>query len=316
MAATPATQGRAYSAAHFALELDSKNNIVGLIRSVDGGGVKSEIMTYQSGTSFEQWRQIGKPKYEDLKLEFGMSMSDQFYGWIESFFSGDVMRKNGAIVAADFSYQERARREFQDALISEITFPKLDGSDKNPCFMTATVVPETLRFAPGGNNKLDPKFGTEAPKLWTGANFRFQIDSFADACKRVTKIDSFTIKQQIHEYHAGNLRDPMRVPGLLEFPNITFYVPEADAKPFIDHYTKYGIGGETQIPARLTGSIVCLDPTLNDGKPLCTVTLSGIDIANIAPEKQDSTSEEIKLVKVEITIENMKLKYGTGATTR
>ena len=59
------------SVAHFVLELESKNNLVGVIRSVDGGGVKSEIMTYQSGSSFELWRQIGKPKYEDLKIEFG-----------------------------------------------------------------------------------------------------------------------------------------------------------------------------------------------------------------------------------------------------
>jgi hypothetical protein len=316
MPATPATQGRAYSAAHFALELDSKNNIVGLVRSVDGGGVKSEIMTYQAGSSFEMWRQIGKPKYEDLKLEFGMSMSDQFYTWIEAFFSGDVLRRNGAIVAADFYYQERARREFQNALISEITFPKLDGSDKNPCFMTATVVPETLRFAPGGNNKIDSKFSITAQKLWTAANFRFQIDKFSDACRRVSKIDSFTIKQQIHEYHTGNLRDPLRVPGLLEYPNITFYVPEVDAQPFIEHYTKHGINGELQIPTRLTGSIVCTDPTLDDGKPLCTVNLKGVDISNIAPEKQDSTSEDIKLVKVELAVESMTLKYGDGATTR
>ncbi len=316
MPATPASQGRAYSAAHFALELDSKNNIVGMIRSIDGGGVKSEIMTYQTGTSFETWRQIGKPKYEDLKLEFGMSMSDQFYGWIEAFFRGEVVRKNGAIVAADFHYQQRARREFQDALISEITFPKLDGSDKNPCFMTATVVPETLRFAPGENQKLDKRLTITAQKLWTSANFMFRLDGFADACRRVTKIDSFTIKQQIHEYHAGNLRDPMRVPGLLEFPNLTFYVPEVDAKPFIDHYTKHGINGEPQAATRLTGSIVCVDATQDDSKPLCTVNLKGVDIASVAPEKQDSSSEDIKLVKIEIALESMELQYAAGSTTR
>ena len=90
-------QGRAYSAAHFVLELDG-NNVVGVIRSVDGGGVKSEIMTYQMGSNFDQWRQIGKPKYEDLKIEFGMSMSNEFYNWIKDFFRGVVVRRNGAIL--------------------------------------------------------------------------------------------------------------------------------------------------------------------------------------------------------------------------
>lgn len=307
------TQGRTYSAAHFALELDTKNNMVGLIRSVDGGGVKSEIMSYQSGASHEHWRQIGKPKYEDLKIEFGMAMSNSFYNWIQAFFDGEVVRKNGAVVAADFHYQARARREFRDAIISEITFPKLDGSDKNPCFMTATIVPETLRFAPGDNNQLDPKIGNESQRLWTPANFELQIDGFEAACKRVTKIDGFTIKQQIHEYHAGDLRDPIRVPGLLEFPNLSFYVPEADAQPFIEHYTKHGIKGELQAPTRHSGSIVCLD---NANKELCTVTLKGVDIAHIAPEKHDSSSEDIKQIKIEIAIEDMEFKYEQGSTVK
>jgi hypothetical protein len=309
MAATSSTQGRTYSAAHFVLELESKNNLVGVIRSVDGGGVKSEIMTYQSGMSFELWRQIGKPKYEDLKIEFGMAMSQSFYNWIQAFFRGEVVRKDGAVVAADFHYQERARREFQSAIISEITFPKLDGSDKNPCYMTATIVPETLRFARGSSNKIQANFG-EAQRLWTPANFELRLDGFGESTRRVTKIDGFTIKQQVHEYHAGNLRDPLRVPGLLEFPNLSFYVPEADAQPFIEHYTKHGINGEPQAPTRHTGSIVCLD---NANQELCTVTLKGVDIAHVAPEKQDSASEEIKLVKIEVAVEDMEFEYKSTA---
>lgn len=309
MAATNSTQGRTYSAAHFVLELESKNNMVGVIRSVDGGGVKSEIMTYQSGNSHDTWRQIGKPKYEDLKIEFGMAMSNSFYNWIQAFFRGEVVRKDGAVVAADFLYKERARREFQSAIISEISFPKLDGTDKNPCYMTATIVPETLRFERGSSNAINANFG-EAQRLWTPANFELVLDGFDDACRRVTKIDGFTIKQQIHEYHAGNLRDPIRVPGLLEFPNLSFYVPEADAQPFIEHYTKFGINGEPQKAARHTGSITCMD---NAGEELCTVTLEGVDIAHIAPEKHDSSSEDIKLVKIEIAIENMEFEYKSGA---
>ena len=36
----------------------------------------------------------------------------------------------GSIVAADFFYQERARRNFKAAMIKELTFPKLAGDDK------------------------------------------------------------------------------------------------------------------------------------------------------------------------------------------
>ena len=102
---------RTYAAAHFALELDGKDG-VGLFRSVEGGGVRTDVMTYSinGGKQYERWRQLGKPKFEDIKLQVGMAMSGAFINWIRDFIAGNAARKNGAIVAADFYYNERARR--------------------------------------------------------------------------------------------------------------------------------------------------------------------------------------------------------------
>src|SRR5215510_11460714 len=107
-------ESRSYAAAHFALELTGMENL-GVLRSLEGGGIKAEVMTYQNGGTYDRWRQLGKPKFEDIKLQIGMAMSEPFYKWIEQFFSGKADRKNGAIVAGDFYYKERARREFTDA---------------------------------------------------------------------------------------------------------------------------------------------------------------------------------------------------------
>src|SRR5438045_746359 len=91
---------RAYSAAHFVFELD-QTEIAGFFRSVEGGGVKADILTHRTGYANAQWRQLGKPRYEDIKVQVGMSMSASFYDWIEAFFAGKVVRKNGAILAGD-----------------------------------------------------------------------------------------------------------------------------------------------------------------------------------------------------------------------
>src|SRR3954469_16389870 len=111
----PPASTRAYAAAHFALELDGKDK-VGLFRSVEGGGVKADVMTYQYGAydteGYKRWRQLGKPKFDDIKLQVGRAMSKPFYLWLGEFFKGEASRKTGAIVAADFYYNERARREF------------------------------------------------------------------------------------------------------------------------------------------------------------------------------------------------------------
>src|SRR5688572_5395452 len=166
---------RAYSAAHFALELDN-NQQVGLFRSIEGGSIKADVMTYQNGQNYDRWRQLGKPKFEDIKIQTGMSMSEAFYAWIENFFTGVPDRKNGAIVAADFNYMERARREFKEAMIKELTFPKLDGQDKNPAYMTVALAVEQIVFLPGTNRDISEASNPDKQKNWASCNFRFTLD--------------------------------------------------------------------------------------------------------------------------------------------
>jgi phage tail-like protein len=301
-----ATNNRAYAAAHFALELDGKDD-VGLFRSVEGGSIKADVMTYQNGANYDRWRQLGKPKFEDIKVAVGMSMSKPFYSWIEEFFTGKGTRKTGAIVAADYNYESRARREFSQAMVKEITFPKLDGTDKSPAYMNVAIAVENLEFKKGDGKKLTVLSDYNKQKMWTACNFRFKLDGIpGEACKNITKIDSFTIKQNIIEYHAGGFRAPIKCPSQMDFPSLSFYVPENDAQPFMDHFAKRGVKGE--VPGRLTGMIECFD---NDEskKVLFHLSFAGADITNIQPEKSDSGSEEIKVVKVDIYTESMKFEY-------
>ncbi len=305
------SSNRAYAAAHFALELDGRDS-VGLFRSIEGGGVRADVMTYQHGNNYDRWRQLGKPKFEDIKLQVGMSMSQPFYQWLTDFMKGVPTRKTGAIVAADFYYNERARRNFKAAMIKELTFPKLDGQDKSAAYMTVALSVEEIEFLRGSGKKLDSPAGFDGQKLWTACNFRFRLDDYGDACNRVTKVDSFTIKQNIAEYHAGGYKAAIKTPTAVEFPNLTFYVPEADAQPFMDHMAKrVGFGGhgngEVRPAAKMHGSLECFD---NSEKTLFTVEFFGSDILSVTPDRSDATSEEIKQVKVELYTEKMTFKYG------
>jgi len=298
-------QNRSYTASSFILELDG-SHIAGFFRSVEGGGVKAEVMTYQMGNAPDLWRQMSKPKYDDIKIQVGMSMSEEFYAWISQFFSGSIERRNGAIISGDFHYKERARRVMKNMLISEVQIPKFDAGDKAPCYMTVGLVPETVEFERGNPNiDLSPTVATRQ-KLWTPNRFEFTINTFEQCLARTTKIESFTIKQQILEYRSGNLRDPWRVPGRIEFPNLTFYLPEADAGPLIDHFGKRVLRGQPPPHTRLTGGITALDADL---QPLCTISLAGIDISGIGPDKSDSTSQDIKQIRIDITCEEMSFKY-------
>ena len=301
---TTGNENRSYVAAHFALELSGVDD-VGTVRSIEGGGLKADVMTYQPGATYERWRQLGKPKFEDIKLQIGTAMSRPFFQWIEDFFSGTIQRKNGAIVAGDFYYKERARREFTEALITELTFPKLDATDKNTVYMNVTLGVENIEYKKGDESKtLEFTTNPESQKAWKACNFTFKLDGFEPACNRVTKVDSFTLKLPVLEYHSGGRRSVSKTPTAIDFPNISFYLPEADAQTLTDHFKKRGVDGE--VPGRLHGQLTTFD---NAKTTKFTLELFNCDIVNIQPDKADATTEEIKQVKVEIYVERMSFNF-------
>ena len=298
---------RSYAAAHFALELDNKDQ-VGLFRSVEGGGVRADVMTFQNGANYDRVRQLGKPKFEDIKLQVGMAMSQPFYKWIENFFAGVVDRRTGAIVAADFYYHERAKRNFTQAMIKELTFPKLDATDKNPVYMTVALSVEDIQFVKGSGKTLEPPAGWAKQKLWSACNFILALDGFST--RRCTKIDSFTVKQTVIEHNVGGHRRSIKTPSAIDFPNLSFYLPEADAGDFeeaaMNRITKGSANNDKTVPARFGGSLITFDHT---NRTLCTLTFKDCDIVSVTPDRSDSTSEEIKQVKVEIYTSSMSFEY-------
>ncbi len=306
----PTTLPRAYVAAHFALELDGEG-MMGFLRSADGGGLTTDVQTYQQGAYLDLWRQVGKPKYGDITLQVGMGMSKVFYGWIADFFKRKVTRKSGDIVGADFNYKERTRRSFTDALISEVQMPTLDGSSKEAALMTVKIVPEGMEYETieDGAKIESPQDQRQPNKLWHAANFRFTIDGFEDSLKRVTKIDQFSIKQNILEYPSGHRRTPIRVPGRLEWPNLTIYVPQVDADKLITQANTRLIDYKKPDAAGMTGAIELLAP---DKSTLCTIDLKGVDIVSAEPQKLDASAENIAICKVQVQVESMEFKYEGG----
>jgi phage tail-like protein len=303
--ASTSNGNRSYAAAHFAVELDGLSDI-GMFRSVEGGGMKADVMTNQTGGSHVKFRQLGKPHFDDLKLTVGMAGSKPFYKWISEFFTGQGTRKSGSIIAADFYYQERARRTFSGALIKEVSFPKLDASDKSAAYMNVGISVENIEFKVGSGESIDQRLYTGQQRLWTSCNFRFSLSGFEDNCKRCSKVDAFTIRQTVIEHNVGGYRSPFKFPSQMDFPNLSFYVPEADAAPFYERATqgiRNGVSGK-----QLHGQIEILDNGFEN--VLASVAFTNCDIVSVTPDRQDATTEDIKLVKVEIYSEMMSFDYG------
>jgi len=119
----------------------------------------------------------------------GPAMSSAFFNWLKASFGGGGPRKNGAIVSADSSFSPIARTEFSNAMLTDIGFPALDGSSKDPAYMSLKISTEGTKFEIL-NAAQTAAIAVPAPgpqKIWNSSNFRLTIPGVD--CKYVLKID-------------------------------------------------------------------------------------------------------------------------------
>jgi phage tail-like protein len=302
-----------YSGAHFTIEIDGiskAGDALPTLRSLDGGGVKADVLSYQMGEKGDVWRQLGKPKYDDIKLTLGLADVEGFRTWFNQYLSGDQVRKNGAIVAADFQYLEKARREFKEAIIVGLGLPKWDANDKNQANITITISPEQVIYKASAGKQIQAQNASEEKqKKIPACNFEFSLDGFpADTFNRTVKVDALEVKCKAIEHHYGTRLEAVKIPGKIEWPNLVFYVPEADAEPLRTLHNDRMAGKRADQGTGRTGTLVFKN---NAQKPMGEFHFMGVHIFNVQTEKSDASAEELKLVKVECAIEGIGLVMRT-----
>ncbi|HUQ01526.1 MAG TPA: phage tail protein [Kofleriaceae bacterium] len=303
-----------YSGAHFTIEVDGIGKGIKdlpTLRSVEGGGAKADVVSYQMGENGDIWRQLGKTKYDDIKLTFGLADVDGFRSWIYDFLQGTMTRKNGAILAADYKYKEQARRKFEQAMIVGLGLPKFDANDKNQANVTITLAPEKVTYEKGTGATITSQDPSEATQRRIAAcNFTFSLDGFETETARTVKVEAMEIKVKTIEHHVSYSGDkvsfePTKVPGRLEWPNLVFSVPETDAEPFRKLHNDRVTGTKKDQGQGLGASLIFFN---NKKEKMGEIQFMGVHIFNVQSEKSDASSEEMKLVKIECALEQIVIK--------
>jgi phage tail-like protein len=176
------------SSNRFSLEIDGIN--VGAVASVSGGVLEYDVVDLAVNDHVQR-KHLGQPKYEDFTVAIGSGMGKGMYDWIKASFDKGYVRKNGAVIAADFNFNEKARRTFTDALITEVTVPALDAASTAGGYFT-------VKFSAASVADVKPSGApvhAAKQKLWLCSNFRFIVQGVDTT--RVASIDSFTWKQSI-----------------------------------------------------------------------------------------------------------------------
>jgi hypothetical protein len=295
---------RSYVAGNSFLTLDGVK--AGFLKSVDGGGVTAEVINEPAGKNYYTKKHIGQPKYEDFTIQVGFSMSKVCYSWIQQSWSMNYQRMNGSIVALDYTLQPVSEREFKQALITETTIPAMDGSSKEPAYITLKFAPEITRMVKASGNKKDyGELGKGEQKVWLPSNFKLEIAGLD--CTKVNKIDSFTVKQTAVTDDIGAARDYLKEPGKLEFPNLKITLAETTAQSWIAWHEDFVIKGNNDETREKSGTLSLLSPNRQD--VLAQIKFYNMGIFRLQPEKAEANADTIKRVQVELYVERMEFIY-------
>lgn len=298
---------RSYMTGNFALDLDGMR--AGWLFSYEGGMAEGDVVPEKVGTDVLQHKHISAIKYGDISLSCGPAMSKKFYEWIQKSFQKDYQRKNGALVSADYDYNEKSRLNFYEALVTEVGFPALDAASKDMAKLSIKMSPEYTRLEIKGGGKI-----TSGPmaqhdpirqKRWLTRNFSVKVDGAGD-CTRVTKVDAISIKQKVAEVPVGELRELYREPTNVEYPNVVLYVPESHAAGWLKWYDSFVIKGKCDPSDEKTGSITYLHEDMTT--QVCEIELRHLGIFKLTPDKAEAGAEKIRQIKIEMYCEEMAFK--------
>jgi hypothetical protein len=300
---SPAPPERSYVSGNFMMTLDGKN--VGFVKSVDGGAITAEVIQEPSGPGYFAKKHIGQPKYEEFAVQMGFSMTKPVYEWIASSWTMKSERKNGSFIAADFKLQAESERQFLNALITETTIPAMDGSSKEPAYLTIKFAPETIRVEKA-SGKIAGDLSKVEQKMFLPASFKLQIDGLD--CTKVSKIDSFTVKRAAVSDDIGNARDYAKEPGKLVFPNIKVTLAESAAQSWIDWHESFVVKGNNDENAEKNGTLTLF--SANQQMVLARIRFFNMGIFSIGGDKSEANADQIKRVTAELYVEKMEFEVG------
>jgi hypothetical protein len=218
------------------------------------------------------------------------------------------VRKNGSIVAADFDYNALTQKDFFNACITETKIPELSGDKKEPAYMEVKIQPERTKNAKA-SGKLQGDFGKNRQKSWLPCNFRLEIGDLVT--KKVSKIESFTIKQTIATDSIGDAREYAIEPGKLEIPNLKITLAETDKETWQAWAEDFIVAGNCAEENEKNGRIVFLSP---NNQELAAITLGNIGIKALSEAPMEANSDKIKSCTSELYVEKMAFEYSASGT--
>jgi hypothetical protein len=292
---------RTYTGGRFSLDVDGFN--VGFLKKFSGLSMEADIVSNDLGPDNVQKKHVANIKWTPAKATVGIGMGKGMYDWMKAAFDKGYVTKNGTFTSADFNYKAQSSQTFMNALITEVTVPKLDGSSKDAAYFDIEFDCEQVRWTKGGGEDIRGKIGPKQ-KQWLCSNFKFELGGLP--CQRVATIDSFTWKCAVAADMLGVFNENTKHPAKVTVPDLKVAISYADHQAWADFAKGWFIDGRRGEEHELSGRIVFLGPDMK--KELGEITLLNVGLKKFSDDDAEANSEKIKRFNVELYVEKMEFK--------
>jgi hypothetical protein len=300
---------KSYTTGHFELQIDGHKSTA-YLKQIDGGWTKANVVDDAVGADQNRIKHISTVDIEPFSVEFGLAGANDILQWIKGSWTRKPSRRDGQVTHANFDLYQTYEHEFYRALVTETTFPTLDGSAKDSGYIKCKIQPERVvtKKLPGVGTRIDGAPGLKQ-KLWAPSAFRFNIDSIDDMVY-TNKLDSFTIKQGVKKLYLGATRFPEIEPTNITFPNLTGTISLQYADKLLKWHEDYIDNGVQDPKAQKTGSIEFLSPDRK--QTIFRINLYEVGLNFAAIESSTANADAIKRVKFEMYVHRMEIDGSVG----
>lgn len=296
-----------YAAGKYGFELDGVD--CGYLASVGGGEMSAEVITEAASFTHVKMKHLGAPKIAEIQCGVGGVQSAKLVQWIKDTLSFNPTKHSGRIVALDQGMKTMWEKEFHDALISSIQFPKYDAQAKEPVLVQVGIQPRDV-VDKKSDGKLWSKPQPKEQRQMVGYMFRASFDGLD--CSKIKSISEVKMKQKCVFDDVGETRQGDLIAGGCDFDDpISIVMSSAAAGDWYEWHKRLVKDGLDHAgPGLKSGQIEALDPS--GKKTLFTIKLHEVGITKISKNKFDPKSDSVNTTTVELFCHSFELMPGEG----
>ena len=270
----------------YALELEGA--LVGSVSAVSGGDVVGEVAVEKQGPDGMRHKHLAGYRVEPMSVEVNPPMAKSGYAWLKSSFEPNAKpaRRSGAIVTFDATGRAVTRREFRNALITEVEFPACDAASKDAAAIRVTFVPEMVTLAAPKAGEAAPA-ASRAPHLLS-SSFRLSIQGLEAATARAARVDAMAIRIAMASGGRAGV----------DIANLVVTIPETSAKPMYDWHRDFVLANKSA--QERVGLLEYLTPDRKSA--LLALNLFNLGVVKVAPEAP-GPGDRVALTRIEMYCE-------------